>query len=134
MVLDYGNGIRRGITRAIYHYDEADNKYLHECDETEKMHTINILILIIDTDMPYRNHFFVVGVIMLKIYQCLCMILLITVTKTDLGYTLIVGVNYPEYLQPCNGIILTHFMPQISFYTPWKHQKTRCFDRFYLKK
>ena len=27
-------------------------------------------------------------------------------------------------------LILTHSMPLISFYTPWKHQKTRCFLMF----
>ena len=25
---------------------------------------------------------------------------------------------------------LTHFMPQVSFYTPWKHQKTKGFLMF----
>ena len=74
MILDYGNGIRGGIARGIYHYDEA-NKSLYDYFET-KENTYIILILTINTDGLYRSHFLVVGVIMLKIYQCLCMILL----------------------------------------------------------
>ena len=27
-------------------------------------------------------------------------------------------------------ITITHIMPLVSFYTPWKHQKTRCFVMF----
>ena len=30
--------------------------------------------------------------------------------------------NFPKFFGQ-----LTHFMPLVSFYTPWKYQKTRCF-------
>ena len=33
----------------------------------------------------------------------------------------------PKYFDHC---FLTHFMPLISFYTPWKHQKTSDFLMF----
>ena len=29
--------------------------------------------------------------------------------------------------------LLTHFMPQVSFYTPWKHQKTKGIESEYRK-
>ena len=88
MILDYGNGIRGGIARAIYHNDEANYKYLHGYDETKEKKTFNMLILTISADGLYHNHFLVVRVVMLKKYQCLCIILLNTNQNSDFGYTL----------------------------------------------
>ena len=129
MVLDYGNGIRGGITRAIYHYDEADNKYLHDYDETKE----NTYIQYIDFNNQYGyalsqplpcgrcDNVEDVSIFMYDfINHCN--------KNSDFGYALMVDLDYPEYLQPCNGITLTHFMPLTPFYTPWKHQKTRCFE------
>ena len=36
MMLNYENGNRGGITRAIYHYVEANNKYICNYDETKE--------------------------------------------------------------------------------------------------
>ena len=36
MILDYENGIRVEIIRAICHYDEANNKYMHYYDKTKE--------------------------------------------------------------------------------------------------
>ena len=33
MILDYNDAIKGGITRAICHYAEANNKYMHDYDE-----------------------------------------------------------------------------------------------------
>ena len=36
MILDYTNSIIGGITRAIHHYAEADNKYVYNYDEKKE--------------------------------------------------------------------------------------------------
>ena len=36
MILDYENGIRVEIIRAICHYGEANNKYMHYYDKTKE--------------------------------------------------------------------------------------------------
>ena len=33
MILDHNDAIKGGITRAICHYAEANNKYMHDYDE-----------------------------------------------------------------------------------------------------
>ena len=43
MILDYRNDIRRGIRSAIGHYGEADNKYIHDHDETKESTHIQYL-------------------------------------------------------------------------------------------
>ena len=42
----------------------------------KKLHNVKILILTINTDGLYHNQYFMVDLIMLKIYQCSHMILL----------------------------------------------------------
>ena len=60
MILDYENGIRGGIPKAIYQYGKANNKYIHDYDETKESTHIQYLVLAINTDGLYRNHFFMV--------------------------------------------------------------------------
>ena len=73
---DYANGIRGGITRAVCHYVEANNKNIFGYDEQKKAHTLNILILIIITERLNHNYFLMMDLNMLEIYQCLHMTLL----------------------------------------------------------
>ena len=40
---------------------------------------------------------------------------------------MMISPNTTMHLEPT---YLTHFMPQVSFYTPWKHQKTKGFLMF----
>ena len=46
------------------------------------------------------------------------------VRKNDFEHFLSVGLTFTQETFTC----LTHFMPLISFDTPWKHQKTRGFS------
>lgn len=64
MVLDWENGIRGGIARAIYYCKEAND------NDTKKTHTFLILISTTNTDGLYWNHFLMVDLHMLKRYQC----------------------------------------------------------------
>ena len=57
MILDYGNSIRRVMTRAICHFVEAINEYMYDYDESNNLHTSFILILTINTNGLYQNHF-----------------------------------------------------------------------------
>ena len=50
MILDCKNGIRKGITRAISCYAETNNKYCMTMMKQKKVHTLNVLILTINTD------------------------------------------------------------------------------------
>ena len=36
MILDYENAIRGGITKAICHYGEANNRYMYDYDERKE--------------------------------------------------------------------------------------------------
>ena len=76
MILDYENGIWGGITKAISHYAEANNKYMHGCDKTKERSAFHIFILSINTDGPYQNYLFILDLNLLKIYKCLHMTLL----------------------------------------------------------
>lgn len=78
------NGIKEWITRAICYYAEAKNKYSSDFDEKKKLHTFSILILTINTDGIFHNHFLMTYLIMFKIYQSLCMILLQNIAKTEI--------------------------------------------------
>ena len=76
MILNYKNVFRRGIARAICHYAGSNNKYMHDYDETKKVHTFDILILTFGTDGFCHNHFLTFSLNMLNIFQYLHMILL----------------------------------------------------------
>ena len=67
---------------------------MHDNDETKE--SMYILILTINREGLYHNLFLMVDLNILKLFQCLHM----STTKTEFGYTLIVDVEYPEYLQP----------------------------------
>ena len=45
MILDYENSIRRGITRAIHHCTEENDKYIMFIMKQKKIHILYILIL-----------------------------------------------------------------------------------------
>ena len=50
--------------------------------------------------------------------------------NTDLSSFNNIKVNLNDYIHILMISVLIHFMPLVSFYTPWKHQKTRCFVMF----
>lgn len=60
----------------------------------KKEHTFNILILTMNTDMRYHNQFLMVKLYILKVFQCLHLIVIIYNKKSDSGYTLIADVDY----------------------------------------
>ena len=72
MVLYYENGIRAGITWAICHCTEGNNKYIYMfMMKQTKVHVLSILISIINTKGIYQNHFITVNLNILKIHQCM---------------------------------------------------------------
>ena len=76
MILDYKNGIKEGITRAVSHYLEVNNKSIFNYDNKKNIQTFSILILNINADGLYYNHFPMTDLHILKIYQCLNLTLL----------------------------------------------------------
>ena len=74
LILDYKNGPRGGITRAISHYDEGNNNTYMIMKKQNKLHIFHILILSINADRLCYNHFLMMDLIMLEIYQCLLII------------------------------------------------------------
>lgn len=82
-LLDYESAIRGGIIRAIWHYVEANNKYMNEYDETKEstQYIFSILILTSSMNGLYHNRFHMLKLDMLKISQRLHMILIWVMTK-----------------------------------------------------
>ena len=74
MIPDYENGVRGRIIRAVHHYAEANNKCTFNYDETKEI-SYFVLILAINTDGLYQNNFLMAVLNMLKICQCLHLIL-----------------------------------------------------------
>ena len=60
-ILDYENGIRGGITRVMWHYVKIINICMIMM-KLKKVNAFNILILTINTDGLYRNHFLDINV------------------------------------------------------------------------
>ena len=69
MILHYENAIKGWITRAIYHYGEANKKYMHFYDETKEITCIQYLDFNYGWALP--QPIFVVDLNMLKIFHCL---------------------------------------------------------------
>ena len=76
MILDYKNGIKGGITIAVSHYLEVNNKSMFNYDDKKNIQTFSILILTINADGLYYNHFHMTDLHILNIYQCLNLTLL----------------------------------------------------------
>ena len=87
-ILDYENGIRGGITRVMWHYVKIINICMIMM-KLKKVHAFNILILTINTDGLYRNHFLDINVYAWFYFQL----------HKNSDYPLIVDVDYPEYMQ-----------------------------------
>lgn len=76
MILDYENGIRGRITRAICQCGEAKDKQCMVTMKQEKVHRTCILTLTINTNGLYYNHFLIMDLAMMKIHKYLNMTLL----------------------------------------------------------
>ena len=108
MIFDYGNSIRGEISGAICHYGEANNKYALDYNETKESTYVQYLDFnnqygwALSQPVPYNGFEYVENISMfthnvIKNYN----------NNSDFGYTLIVAVDYPEYLQPlCQCFLL----------------------------
>ena len=95
MLLDYENGIKGEIARAICHYVEANNKYMHDHDETKGKIYIQYLDFNLSQLLSYGGFEYVRDI------SVFTSDFIINYDKSsDFGYALIVHVDYPEYLQP----------------------------------
>lgn len=80
MILYYENSIKGGMTRAIHHNVETNNKYMCSYDKTKEDRNSEYLDFNNLCRWLYQNYFVMVNLNMLKKYQFLHIILLSILT------------------------------------------------------
>ena len=99
-MLDYKHAIRGVVAGATFHYGEANNKYMHDYNETKESIYIQYIKFNNQQRLPLTKWIAFGG------FEYVRYILIFTkcfMTKyyknSDFGYTLVVDVDYPEYLE-----------------------------------